>query len=103
MTKIALPQDPGQAGVSQIVHFTKLLSGRPLISERMSGSKETRAYAVAAQCNVGRISMLKAAWNSALVEELASFPSGLHDDQVDALSLAFNLMTPSTLATWLRL
>jgi predicted phage terminase large subunit-like protein len=103
MTKIALPQDPGQAGLAQIAHFTKLLTGRALISERMTGSKETRAYAVAAQCNMGRISMLKGPWNAALVEELASFPSGLHDDQVDALSLAFNLMTPSTLATWLRL
>jgi predicted phage terminase large subunit-like protein len=103
MTRVALPQDPGQAGLAQIAHFSKLLMGRALISERMTGSKETRAYAVAAQCNVGRVSMLRAPWNSALVEELASFPSGLHDDQVDSLSLAFNLMTPSTLATWLRL
>jgi predicted phage terminase large subunit-like protein len=103
MCKIALPQDPGQAGVSQIMHFTKLLTGRALISERMSGSKETRAYAVAAQANVGRIGMLRAQWNAALVEELASFPSGLHDDQVDALSLAFSVMQPSTLSAWLRL
>jgi predicted phage terminase large subunit-like protein len=103
MTKIALPQDPGQAGLSQIAHFTKLLMGRALISERMTGNKEVRARAAAAQCNVGRIAMLRAPWNAALVEELASFPTGLHDDQVDALSLAFNLMTPSTLSTWLRL
>jgi predicted phage terminase large subunit-like protein len=47
--------------------------------------------------------MLRAPWNSALVEELASFPSGLHDDQVDGLSSAFNLMTPSNLGEWLRM
>jgi hypothetical protein len=36
--------------------------------------------------------MLKASWNAALIEELAAFPNGQHDDQVDALSLAFNQM-----------
>jgi predicted phage terminase large subunit-like protein len=103
MTKIVLPQDPGQAGLDQVMHYTKLLTGRALITQRMSGSKETRAYAAAAQANIGRISMLRAPWNAALQDELASFPSGVHDDQVDALSSAFNAMTPSTLDTWLRL
>jgi predicted phage terminase large subunit-like protein len=101
--EIALPIDPGQAGLSQIVSYTKLLSGYPIISERQTGSKVTRALAAAAQANIGKISLLKAPWNAALQEELASFPSGLHDDQVDALSLAFNLMTPSKLAEWMRL
>jgi predicted phage terminase large subunit-like protein len=101
--KVALPLDPGQAGLSQIVSYTNLLSGYPIISERQTGSKVTRALAAAAQANIGKISLLKAPWNAALQEELASFPSGLHDDQVDALSLAFNLMTPSKLAEWMRL
>jgi phage terminase large subunit-like protein len=39
-----------------------------------------------------------------LIEELASFPSGQHDDQVDALSSAFSeLETNDTLAEWARL
>jgi predicted phage terminase large subunit-like protein len=101
--KIAMPQDPGQAGVDQIVSYTQMLAGYPLISERMSGNKETRAYAAAATANIGRIGMLRADWNAALREELAAFPSGQHDDQVDALSLGFNLMTPSNLQEWLRL
>jgi predicted phage terminase large subunit-like protein len=70
----------------------------------MSGSKEVRADACAAQCNIGRVSMVKADWNAPLIGELLAFPHGRHDDQVDALSLAFNkLATNSTLAQWLRL
>jgi predicted phage terminase large subunit-like protein len=101
--KIALPQDPGQAGVDQITSYTSWLSGYPLISGRMTGSKETRAYAAAAMANIGNISMLEAPWNATLIEELASFPSGAHDDQVDALSLAFNTMHQSNLSVWLKL
>jgi hypothetical protein len=33
--------------------------------------------------------MVRAAWNRAFLEELAGFPSGAHDDQVDALARAF--------------
>jgi predicted phage terminase large subunit-like protein len=103
MSKIALPQDPGQAGLAQVAHFTKLLTGRALISERMTGSKVTRAYAVAAQCNMGRVAMLRGPWNAALAEELANFPAGLHDDQVDALSLAFSQATTVDLSVWARM
>ena len=37
--------------------------------------------------------MLRAGWNAALIDELGSFPVGTHDDQVDALSLAFSGVT----------
>jgi hypothetical protein len=57
----------------------------------------------ASQANIGRISMVRAAWNAAFIEELASFPRGAHDDQVDALSLAFSKLERNTLAQWLRL
>jgi predicted phage terminase large subunit-like protein len=103
MVKIAIPQDPGQAGKDQVVSYTKLLIGFPVISERVSGSKTTRAFAAAASCNIGKIAMLKAPWNHALIEELSAFPTGLHDDQVDALATGFNLLTPSTLSQWLKL
>ena len=47
--KIALPEDPGQAGKFQVFDFTRLLAGYPLAATRMTGSKELRALAVAAQ------------------------------------------------------
>jgi predicted phage terminase large subunit-like protein len=101
--KIWLPRDPGSAGVDQVDSMTRMLSGYAVESERMSGSKEVRADACAAQCNIGRIGIVRAVWNAAFLEELASFPRGVHDDQVDALSLAFSKLENSTLNVWMRL
>ena len=49
--------------------------------------------------------MLKAPWNAALLDELAAFPAGAHDDMVDALALAFNqtAVRASNMARWLAL
>jgi predicted phage terminase large subunit-like protein len=102
-TQIALPEDPGQAGKSQVFDFTQLLSGFPLVATRMTGSKEIRALSVAAQVNIGKVHMLKANWNAALLDELAGFPSAKYDDQVDALSLAFSELATHDLSVWLRM
>jgi predicted phage terminase large subunit-like protein len=72
-------------------------------AERMTGDKVTRADSVACQVNIGAVGMLRAAWNAAFIEELAAFPRGVHDDQVDALSFAFSKLDNSTLAVWARL
>jgi phage terminase large subunit-like protein len=64
-TTIFIPQDPAQPGAAQVANFTRLLMGYPLASERANGDKRTRAMAVAAQCNIGNVGMVKAAWNPA--------------------------------------
>ena len=88
--RVRIPQDPGQAGKSQAANFTKKLAGYAVTSKPVSGDKITRAEPFAAQVNVGNVMMLRAPWNDALVSELRVFPNGLHDDQVDALSDAFD-------------
>lgn len=85
-----LPQDPGQAGKSQVAAFTRLLSGLPVYTERETGDKVVRADPFASQWNAGNVSIVRAAWNRAYLEELLSFPNGQFDDQVDASSGAFN-------------
>jgi predicted phage terminase large subunit-like protein len=94
---IAIPQDPGQAGKSQIRSLTRLLAGYSVASKPVSGDKVTRARPLAAQINVGNVVMLRGAWNDKMVEEMRNFPNGKHDDQVDALSLAFDQLTDNTL------
>jgi phage terminase large subunit-like protein len=60
-----LPQDPGQAGVDQVQSYVRSMPGYRVECERMSGSKETRAHAVACAANIGAVSMLGAPWNAA--------------------------------------
>lgn len=88
-TPITIPEDPGQAGKSQAMYYIKILSGYSVDAIRESGDKVTRANPVASQVNAGNVSIVRAPWNKAFLEELTTFPNGKHDDQVDALSGAF--------------
>lgn len=89
MTKISLPQDPGQAGKTQILYLTRALQGYRVVSSSESGSKITRAEPFAAQVNIGNVYMLRGVWNQALINEMRMFPNGKNDDQIDALSRCF--------------
>jgi predicted phage terminase large subunit-like protein len=88
--RVSLPQDPGQAGKSQVLYLTRMLAGYHVTSSPESGDKETRAEPMASQVNVGNMLMLRGHWNDALIEEMRLFPNGVYKDQVDALSRAFN-------------
>jgi predicted phage terminase large subunit-like protein len=98
-----LPQDPGQAGLDQVESYIRSMPGYRIKSERMTGDKVTRADSVACQVNIGAVGLLKAPWNAAFLDELGAFPRGQHDDQVDALSLAFSKLDNDPLLRWLRL
>jgi predicted phage terminase large subunit-like protein len=90
---IGLPQDPGQAGRAQIRHLVRQLAGFRVRASTELGSKETRAAVVASQVEAGNLSVARAPWNAMLLEELEAFPVGAKDDQVDALSRAFAMLT----------
>lgn len=87
--RVGLPQDPGQAGKTQVLHLTRHLAGFPVRASPESGDKVTRAEPLAAQINVGNVLLLRGEWNAALIEEMRLFPNARNDDQVDALSRAF--------------
>lgn len=91
--RIGLPQDPGQAGRSQVRYLTGLLAGKTVLSSPETGAKETRAMPVASQTNAGNLSLRRSGWNQAFLEELQDFPAGVKDDQVDALSRAFSMLS----------
>ena len=86
---IGFPEDPGQAGKSQVSHYAGLLAGHHIVASRESGSKVTRALPLSSQIEAGNVSIMRADWNRAFIEELRDFPNGRKDDQVDALVRAF--------------
>lgn len=88
--RISIPQDPGQAGKTQVLYLTRALSGYNVKSSPETGDKITRAEPFAAQVNVGNVLMLRGDWNQALINEMRVFPNGAHDDQIDSLSRAFS-------------
>lgn len=92
---ISIPQDPGQAGKAQIRHLVHLLAGYSVRAKPVSGDKVMRARPLAAQVNAGNVVMLRGDWNAALHHEMRNFPNGANDDQIDALSLAFDELTDS--------
>jgi predicted phage terminase large subunit-like protein len=100
---VRLPQDPGQAGKSQAKNFITMLSGFNVKAEPVSGDKVTRAQPFAAQVNIGNVKMLRGDWNKDLIKELRVFPNGVHDDQVDGCSDAFNELNEAPQVTHIDL
>ena len=90
---IGIPQDPGSAGKFMVQQFATLLAGYHLVCSPETGAKITRARPISAQIEAGNFSVLRASWTAAFVEELRDFPLGRKDDQVDALSRAFSMLT----------
>lgn len=90
--KIGIEEDPGQAGVADAEHLTRMLQGFSVKRNRVMKDKITRALPVSAQAEAGNIKVLKASWNDDFFRELENFPEGKKDDIVDALSGAFLLI-----------
>lgn len=83
---VRLPQDPGQAGKSQAAAMTKMLAGFPIEIKPVTGDKVVRAKPASSQAEQGMIKLLRGDWNNDFLRTLEAFPSGAHDDDVDALS-----------------
>lgn len=95
-TQIGIEEDPGQAGVADAEHLTRILQGFYVKRNRVMKDKVTRALPVSAQAEAGNIKVLKAKWNEDFFKELENFPEGKHDDIVDALSGAFLMINENS-------
>lgn len=92
-------QDPGQAGVTDALAFTKLLVGHAVHIERESGDKVVRADPLASQWNAGgdgrpgNVAIVRGPWNEDYLNEMHAFPNGKNDDQVDGSSGVFSVLS----------
>lgn len=93
--RIREEQEGGSSGKTVIFFQARdTFPGYDYLSVPASGSKEVRAKPAAAAAFNGLIKIVRAPWNEAFLTELHSFPTGPHDDQVDALAIAFNDCAP---------
>jgi len=89
-TKLVEDKANGPAVIQELQHD---ISG--LIAVNPAGGKIARAQAVSPQCESGNVYLPHPAiapWVDGLIEELAAFPNGRFDDQVDSLSQGLNRM-----------
>jgi predicted phage terminase large subunit-like protein len=95
-TSVRMEQEPGSAGVKVIEDFARKLRGYDFLGVPATGKKDIRARPVSAAASRGDIFLVDtgqrfAEWFSPFMLELEAFPTeGVHDDQVDAFSGAYN-------------
>lgn len=76
------PKASGKSLVQQIQKETNL---NIVESDNPEKDKVTRATAVTAKMEAGRVKLIRGAWNDAFLDELSIFPKGKHDEAVDCL------------------
>ena len=98
---IVLEQEPGSSGKAYAQHLaTNVLRGfRVTIKPPAGQNKWIRAQPYIAAVSHGRISMMRASWNTVHKSELKVFPNGKNDDTVDSIAQGFNELHLSRIIT----
>jgi predicted phage terminase large subunit-like protein len=93
LTVIAIEQEPGSGGKNQVAEIASIpeLAGYQVVGHnpRDYGDKVMRAQIWFSKAQIGIIYMVAGDWNTAFLNQLASFPNGRHDDRIDSVSGAF--------------
>lgn len=98
--EISLPQDPGQAGKSQVAAMIKMLAGYIVRSSTETGDKVTRFGPFSAQAEAGNVDVLRGGWTDGWFTALEGFPVAKHDDEADATSRAFEVVSQAVTGGW---
>jgi len=96
-TAIRIEQEGGASGKHVIDYYTRKLAGYNFRGARVQTSKVERAKPLSAYAEAGKVHILSREWTQTLLDELEAFPTaGIHDDQVDALTGAFQSLFTET-------
>ncbi|MDD4985655.1 MAG: phage terminase large subunit [Dehalococcoidales bacterium] len=95
--QIVMEEEGGASGKSLVDHYRRrLLVGYSFKGDRPSGDKIIRAMPLAAAAEAGNVMLVKGAWNKAFLDEAEQFgEDAIHDDQMDAVAGAVNMMSTS--------
>lgn len=78
----------GLAAVQELLR-DPALAGIAIRSQPVDRDKYTRALPLAARAEQGKLALVRGAWVREWMDEALLFPSGAHDDYVDAATLAY--------------
>lgn len=99
LVPIFIEQEPGAGGVNQVEELKIYIKEKCPVhvvvdGHRPEGDKVMRAQPWFSEAQAGHIYMLKGSWNNPFLNQLASFPMGMHDDKVDGVSGARQIIAP---------
>lgn len=90
---IGMEQEPGASGKTVVAQYRdRVLVGYAFYAIPSTGSKELRANPVSSAAEAGNIKLVNGPWITDFLDEAVTFPGGSNDDQVDAVSGAFELL-----------
>ena len=81
----------GQAFIQELRREERLF-GRAFRGIKVTADKFTRALAWANLAEEGRVVLISGRWIDEFLEEICAFPNAPHDDQLDAVSLAIEML-----------
>ncbi len=86
--------EPGSQGIALVDHYARnILTGFAFWGVRSTGDKELRANPVSSAAQAGNVKLVEGMWIGAFLDEAEGFPLGEHDDQIDAVSGAFDRLS----------
>jgi len=88
---IYIEQEPGAGGKNQIAAIQEKfvdvgMGAWKVYGHRPEGDKIMRANTWFAEAALGKVYLVQGNWNEPFLDQLSSFPAGLHDDKIDAVS-----------------
>lgn len=90
---VLIEEEPGASGKIFARSLITKLAGYNVHKTPARGDKITRAMPFLAQAEAGNVKLIRGPWNADFLDEIVTFGTGGHDDQVDAVAHAFNYLT----------
>lgn len=91
--EVWVEQEPGSGGKFDAMYTVRQLAGISCYTDKVTGSKETRAHPLASYAEAGNVKLVEGDWNEAFLDEISIFPKGKFSDQVDGAAGGFDKLT----------
>lgn len=95
--EIWLGQEPGSSGKMVVDDYQRrVLPGYAVYGQRETGAKADRAKPASSAAEAGNIHLVAGSWNPTFLDprgDVLMFPFGVHDDVVDCLAGAINVLS----------